>query len=348
MGTVMDVVHRDLGFTCPRIVVKAELYKLLTYEEGAFFKPHQDLEKAPGMFGTLVVGLPSKHEGGKVQLTHNKRKLESSTAETFKFDTTFAAWYSDVLHEVEKVTSGCRIILTYNLVQSTSIPQKAPNPDTRKRVVKSLKLWEQASAENEQDYPPYVIHHLKQYYSKNGASIEKLKGHNAAQVRCLERACRELNHGVYLAVYEKIVKRDDECDDDEELDREEEFEYLTELDGTGVDMRPEYHKSCRLYDCDSNNKSTDVSEYQGYTGNEGAPATFWYRQTVVLLVPPSWKTEFGWTSSRKYSSAPDVLKDLRIKAVEDPIAKKESYRFCNMLLPESSSYDTWPKTASAL
>lgn len=86
--------------TCTRSGVKAELYKLLVYEEDAFFKPHQDSEKTPGMFGTLAVCLPSKHEGGKVQLTHNKRKVEFATAESSKFDTTFATWYSDVLREV--------------------------------------------------------------------------------------------------------------------------------------------------------------------------------------------------------------------------------------------------------
>ncbi len=40
--------------------IKLSLYKLLIYEKGGFFLPHQE----KGMFGTLVVGLPSKHTGG--------------------------------------------------------------------------------------------------------------------------------------------------------------------------------------------------------------------------------------------------------------------------------------------
>lgn len=39
--------------------VRAELYKMLLYEEGAHFKPHKDTEKAPGMFAILAICLPT-------------------------------------------------------------------------------------------------------------------------------------------------------------------------------------------------------------------------------------------------------------------------------------------------
>lgn len=47
-----------------RPYIRAEMYKLLLYEEGAHFRPHRDSERAPGMFATLAVCLPSQHEGG--------------------------------------------------------------------------------------------------------------------------------------------------------------------------------------------------------------------------------------------------------------------------------------------
>jgi hypothetical protein len=55
LGTVMD------GLGCAEATVSAELYKLLVYDPGAFFTAHRDTEKAGGMFGTLVVVLPSAH-----------------------------------------------------------------------------------------------------------------------------------------------------------------------------------------------------------------------------------------------------------------------------------------------
>ena len=47
------------GLGVPPEAVTAELYKLVLYEAGSFFVPHRDTEKADGMFGTMVIVLPS-------------------------------------------------------------------------------------------------------------------------------------------------------------------------------------------------------------------------------------------------------------------------------------------------
>ena len=54
--------------------VTAELYKLLVYDKGSFFVSHRDTEKAPGMFATLVVALPSQSKGGELVVRHNDRE----------------------------------------------------------------------------------------------------------------------------------------------------------------------------------------------------------------------------------------------------------------------------------
>src|SRR5271170_6828190 len=43
--------------------VDFELYKVLVYAKGSFFQEHRDTEKIPNMFATMVVNLPSTHEG---------------------------------------------------------------------------------------------------------------------------------------------------------------------------------------------------------------------------------------------------------------------------------------------
>jgi len=55
--------------------VKAELYKLLVYDDGSFFLEHRDTEKSPGMFGTLIVALPSLHTGGELVIRHREREV---------------------------------------------------------------------------------------------------------------------------------------------------------------------------------------------------------------------------------------------------------------------------------
>jgi hypothetical protein len=48
---------------------QAKPHKLLLYESGSFFKQHKDSQKEAGMVGTLVVCLPSEHDGGEVHLS---------------------------------------------------------------------------------------------------------------------------------------------------------------------------------------------------------------------------------------------------------------------------------------
>ena len=81
---VTEKVKRELG-CAPLTTVKANLYKLLLYEEGALFKPHKDTEKESGMFGTLVIHLPSAYTGGALVASHcgQSRKLEAESPSYF-------------------------------------------------------------------------------------------------------------------------------------------------------------------------------------------------------------------------------------------------------------------------
>ncbi len=66
------------------------------------------------MFGSLVVSLPSQFTGGALVTRHQGHTMTfdwSSSSTT----TQWAAFYSDVEHEVLPVTSGHRFTLTYNL-----------------------------------------------------------------------------------------------------------------------------------------------------------------------------------------------------------------------------------------
>lgn len=69
---VLESACKQLGVPGGVQVLKAEMHELLVYEEGALFKSHKDTEKTPGMFGTLVVSLPSsEHEGGDIPVSFN-------------------------------------------------------------------------------------------------------------------------------------------------------------------------------------------------------------------------------------------------------------------------------------
>jgi hypothetical protein len=68
------------------------------------------------MFGSLVIVFPTQHEGDSRKFRHGGREWTFDSAAMVKRqkDPTiaFAAFYSDIEHEVTPVTSGHRITLT--------------------------------------------------------------------------------------------------------------------------------------------------------------------------------------------------------------------------------------------
>ena len=73
------------------------------------------------MFGSLVVVLPTKHEGGTFPLRHHGREWVFNSEELVSPQNTespraaFVAFFGDIEHEVTEVKSGYRVTLTYNL-----------------------------------------------------------------------------------------------------------------------------------------------------------------------------------------------------------------------------------------
>lgn len=44
------------------------------------------------MFATLVIALPSKHEGGEVRVTHGGQTKTFGTSKSSEFDSSYLAW----------------------------------------------------------------------------------------------------------------------------------------------------------------------------------------------------------------------------------------------------------------
>ncbi|PIL33287.1 hypothetical protein GSI_04737 [Ganoderma sinense ZZ0214-1] len=111
--------------------MRAELYKLNVYGEGAFFKPHKDTPRGQSMFGSLVVVFPTPHSGGALVLRHNDDQFTFDAAALLSGrgssgSIAYVAFFSDVEHEVAPVLSGHRLTLTYNLYYETRRNTPAP------------------------------------------------------------------------------------------------------------------------------------------------------------------------------------------------------------------------------
>lgn len=179
MGTVAD------GLGCGEVSVSAELYKLLVYDRGGFFKSHRDTEKVEGMFGTLVIVLPSEHQGGALVMRHAGREVVAELNSAEFSELHFAAFYADCEHEVQPVTEGYRVCLVYNLIQRSG--------GERRGVLKAPLYGAEIADAGEQlraaftgdDSPVKLAWLLEHQYSPAGLGFAGLKGRDAALAKVL-------------------------------------------------------------------------------------------------------------------------------------------------------------------
>ena len=130
VDTFADILHRTtVGLGCTEGSVTAELYKLLIYEPGGFFKPHRDTEKADGMVATLVISLPVSGTGGELIVRHQDRDTVVDMRTDEPSELVYAAFYADCEHEILPVTDGHRVCLVYNLMlqEGGGTPMGAPH-----------------------------------------------------------------------------------------------------------------------------------------------------------------------------------------------------------------------------
>jgi len=172
----------ELGVPGP---VDAELYKLLIYQQGDFFLPHRDSEKVPGMFGTMVVVLPSAFEGGELAVDHGGERRVLSLGAEHVDELTWAAFYADCTHELRPLTSGLRLALVFNLAR-----QEAVAPPARREAVAMIR--EHLAACFDEAAPTKLVCVLEHHYTEAGLAWSDLKGPDAGRALALrEAACHE-------------------------------------------------------------------------------------------------------------------------------------------------------------
>jgi hypothetical protein len=201
-----------LGLTVEPTQVRGEVSKLVVHEEGAFLLPHQDSEKTDGMFGTLVVSLPSKHEGGDVVALHKEHSRTFSSSLGSDFGFSYAAWYSDITHELKPVTSGYRIVLTYKLIHPPSamlLHRESPSA----MLIPLLDSWAVLCKEvfptledqpvewlgDEDACPTGLIYLLDNDYERHSQlSFTQLKGADQELVAEVRKACEQTGFSIFL------------------------------------------------------------------------------------------------------------------------------------------------------
>src|SRR5215831_1368120 len=157
LRAAVDQIGKELGLSDCQIAF--EPYKLLVYEAGSFFASHRDTEKIPNMFATLVVNLPSAHEGGELIISHAGQSQRYSFADSSLFAPRFVAFYANCYHEVKPITSGYRLCVVYNLAIANR--KKQPVLSERMGPIEEIDHAIQAWRREARDKPilTYVLDH---------------------------------------------------------------------------------------------------------------------------------------------------------------------------------------------
>jgi predicted 2-oxoglutarate/Fe(II)-dependent dioxygenase YbiX len=303
LETIVARAAEGLGVTEP---VVAELYKLLVYDEGSFFVSHRDTEKAPGMFATLVIVLPSLYTGGEFLVRHRDREVRLDLRCPEPSEVAFAAFYADCVHEVLPITSGCRLTLIYNLLRRGQgrLPEP-PSYDTEQaRVTALLQQWVAGKELPDDDSPEKLIYPLEHAYTQAELAFAALKGADAAVAAVLVAAAPRADCDLHLALvsieesgsaehtyYGSGRRRwSDEEDDDYEVievdDRSATLADWQRPDGSRPELGVFPFEEEELCPPDAfADLEPDEQHFHEATGNEGASFERTYRRAALVLWP---------------------------------------------------------------
>jgi hypothetical protein len=165
-----------------------------------------------------------------------------------------------------------------------------------------------------------AIYLLEHKYTQSALNINSLKGADRLRAKELLSICDDYGYTLFLASLEREVmgqadendhshdfsENEDDEEEEEEEDRNEEDDNSSQYAGDSYhriwDVCDESTTLTRVVDAEGHEVFKDIpidekdivqvrpfkqkpnkSDYEGYTGNEGATATHWYKDTVCIM-----------------------------------------------------------------
>lgn len=318
----VDEIRAELGLAAD-CGLHAVLDKLLIYETGQFFKPHQDTERDDDMIASLVVVLPQEHTGGALSVQLGDERLRFAYTASAKKQLSLVAFYADCVHEVSAVKSGARLALQYQLRlgATRATPSLSFGASEIERLTKAVRAYfaeaEESKSASSQEQLVYLLDHE---YTARGLAWNRLKNGDRVRVAALCQVAERLGLDAHLALtelhevwsceptYDSYRDRrrgrgrydDDEADESpskdsadsavlsELIDSDITFSRVLDAEGAAVSGGSLYawdKQICVTRETDSFDPYK--REHEGYMGNYGDTLERWYRRAALLLWPKS-------------------------------------------------------------
>jgi hypothetical protein len=244
------------------------------------------------MFASLIIILPSKFEGGQVHVSHGNDKDVFDISPTSEFTISALAWYTDVIHEVKPVTSGYRLAVSYNLVNT--LPGLPPPhlPDMHSAVSAVQKIfhkWKKGGYRRS-DRSGTIAYLLDHQYSDASLEFTALKGKDATLVSNIREVAAKEGICLRLGLLECEISGDAGYDSgwghdspgmQEVFETTYRIEGLYDLEGDLVKETIELNPELSMIPKDPGfeDQDPDDEDFEGFTGNVchhlSARATSW-------------------------------------------------------------------------
>ncbi|KAK0524960.1 hypothetical protein OC842_005663 [Tilletia horrida] len=297
-------------FGVPEVALSLKLYKLLLYQPGGHFAKHRDTEKEDGMFATMVIQLPSQHEGGSLVVykdedsTPTKHDFGAASGSA-GFKCHYAVHYADAEHALTPITSGYRLALVYSICWPTACSTPAPSsgldPDAKQQIADCLN---DISLDGRSFH--YFLEHAYTQKSMGDLGAAALKGLDRSRLAILRAANAVLDPEEqfvfflgkaerHTSFYGDSCARSYEDTDWEQLhEPDQSVRQLLNLEGhiiststgrldlgEGDVLNPDRKTVSQLW---HGQRST---VYEGYLGNEGPTRDTTYHKYILLAWPRS-------------------------------------------------------------
>lgn len=331
LNSILNSVKKDLGLEDYEI--EAQPYKLLIYEEGDFFLTHKDTEKENGMFGTLIISLPSTYSGGQLNIRFQDEEVVSDFS-GLKYELGYTAFYADCDHEVLPVTEGYRIGITYNLIhkEDNSILSINHLSQPQKRLKNIFQEWQK-----HRDEKVYVIL-LDHQYTPTNFSFDRLKLHDRNKAAVILKAAKDVDLYAQLCLVTSYKvgspvygSYDGKYADWDEID--EIIDEWMEIQSWEKNSLPNFghlsiDQEMLITSLQLDDEEPFERENSGYMGNYGPDVEYWYYFGAIVLC--SKETLFTILKGKE----PNLLLNWLAYLVQKENLNELDYRLATFLLEE--------------
>ncbi len=298
INQLVERIKEQLGLAESNVI--HEIYKLLLYQPGDFFVQHRDTEKVERMFATLVIVLPSQHDGGNLIVEHDNQQLSIDFGgDKSSQSIQYTAFYADCQHEIKPVISGYRLCLVYNLALACEQPRPtAPkNSHIVTELAQTLKEW------THQELPEKLAVLFKHRYSQAGLCFQDLKNLDKSQADAITQAAEMAECVAHLGLvtlwesgdaegnYGKnywygAVEDEDDYEMGEIYDSSLTINHWVSMQGDKLNYGElQIDENEIITGSPLGEGEPDQQEVEGPTGNTGATMDRWYHRAAFILWP---------------------------------------------------------------